>query len=86
MIFFSFFCFGKGWKPAARTTRISRVTSEPNDPDTLCSALTGVYNAVKNQSHAWPFLKPVDKNEVPDYYHHIKYPMGELSFFFTNLH
>ncbi|EEB10824.1 conserved hypothetical protein [Pediculus humanus corporis] len=64
-----------GWKPAARTTRISRVTSEPNDPDTLCSALTGVYNAVKNQSHAWPFLKPVDKNEVPDYYHHIKYPM-----------
>ncbi|CAG2065927.1 unnamed protein product, partial [Timema podura] len=30
---------------------------------------------VKNHSAAWPFLKPVDKNEVPDYYDHIKFPM-----------
>jgi hypothetical protein len=32
---------------------------------------------VKNHAAAWPFLKPVDKAEVPDYYDHIKYPMGE---------
>lgn len=34
---------------------------------------------VKSHAAAWPFLKPVDKNEVPDYYDHIKYPMGEYS-------
>ena len=30
------------------------------------------------QSHpnAWPFLKPVDKAEAPDYYEHILFPMG----------
>ncbi|KAH9644436.1 hypothetical protein HF086_000687, partial [Spodoptera exigua] len=32
---------------------------------------------VKNHTSAWPFLKPVDKTEVPDYYDHIKYPMGK---------
>lgn len=32
------------------------------------------------QSHkmAWPFLEPVDPNEVPDYYTVIKDPMGKL--------
>jgi hypothetical protein len=31
------------------------------------------------QSHAsaWPFLKPVEKSEAPDYYDHIKFPMGK---------
>jgi Transcription factor involved in chromatin remodeling, contains bromodomain len=32
---------------------------------------------IKNHNAAWPFLKPVDKNEVPDYYDHIKFPMGK---------
>lgn len=32
---------------------------------------------VRNHNAAWPFLKPVDKLEVPDYYDHIKYPMGK---------
>ena len=26
---------------------------------------------------AWPFLEPVDPDEVPDYYNVIKEPMGE---------
>ena len=26
---------------------------------------------------AWPFTKPVDPNEVPDYYKVIKEPMGQ---------
>lgn len=31
-----------------------------------------------SQTHAaaWPFQKPVDKSEAPDYYDHIKFPMG----------
>lgn len=33
------------------------------------------------QAHAsaWPFLKPVDKNEAPGYYSIIKFPMGTSS-------
>lgn len=30
---------------------------------------------MKNHSSAWPFLKPVDPIEVPDYYSFIKYPI-----------
>ena len=31
------------------------------------------------QSHAsaWPFVKPVEKSEAPDYYDHIRFPMGK---------
>ena len=36
-----------------------------------------MYVQIKNHAAAWPFQKPVDKDEVPDYYDHIKYPMGE---------
>ena len=37
------------------------------------------------QTHAsaWPFLKPVDKAEAPDYYDHIRFPMGKLANFIT---
>lgn len=36
---------------------------------------------IKFQAHkcAWPFIDPVDANEVPDYYNVIKEPMGELN-------
>nr|XP_026491863.1 histone acetyltransferase KAT2A [Vanessa tameamea] len=57
-----------GWRDvrAART---------PADADADPAALRAVLHAVKNHAAAWPFLKPVDKTEVPDYYDHIKYPM-----------
>jgi histone acetyltransferase len=29
---------------------------------------------------AWPFLEPVDPDEVPDYYDIIKEPMGKFTF------
>lgn len=64
-----------GWRPAARQTRVARITEECADPDMLAATLRNVLNAVKNHAAAWPFLKPVDKTEVPDYYDHIKYPM-----------
>lgn len=43
--------------------------------NSLYNGLKEVLNSVKKQNNAWPFLKPVDKNEVPDYYDHVKYPM-----------
>ncbi|XP_068622942.1 histone acetyltransferase KAT2A isoform X1 [Battus philenor] len=48
--------------------------AEP-EPDAEPGTLRVVLHAVKNHAAAWPFLKPVDKTEVPDYYDHIKYPM-----------
>ena len=31
----------------------------------------------QNHASSWPFLKPVDKDDVPDYYEIIKYAMGK---------
>ncbi|CAH2240353.1 jg17349 [Pararge aegeria aegeria] len=55
--------------------RESRATRAAPDPEPDPSALRAVLHAVKNHAAAWPFLKPVDKADVPDYYDHIKYPM-----------
>ncbi|KAG1653006.1 Histone acetyltransferase KAT2A [Nymphon striatum] len=58
-----------GWKP-------DKITSfKEIDPDQLLSSMKIVLNAIKSHGSAWPFLKPVDPVEVPDYYDHIKYPM-----------
>jgi len=71
-----------GWKNYAQTrTRGVAKGSQSSELDcidmseSLYSALNNVLNSVKNHSTAWPFLEPVDKDEVPDYYDHIKYPM-----------
>ncbi|OXU25854.1 hypothetical protein TSAR_004246 [Trichomalopsis sarcophagae] len=73
-----------GWKNYAQTrTRGVAKGSQGPEPmeacldinDSLYNALKSVLTSVKNHSAAWPFLKPVDKSEVPDYYDHIKYPM-----------
>ncbi|XP_076445875.1 histone acetyltransferase KAT2A-like isoform X2 [Babylonia areolata] len=50
-------------------------TEEPMDPDVLYTSLRTVLQQVKNHASGWPFLKPVDKADAPDYYDHIKYPM-----------
>ncbi|XP_062563590.1 histone acetyltransferase KAT2A isoform X1 [Armigeres subalbatus] len=64
-----------GWRPQFRAQRTSRPLEESADPDKLSNALTGVLQSVRQHSAAWPFLKPVNPAEVPDYYDHIKYPM-----------
>ncbi|KAL1116883.1 hypothetical protein AAG570_005352, partial [Ranatra chinensis] len=64
-----------GWRPVLRTTRVSRLTEECSDPDTLYKLLKTVLHSIKNHELGWPFQKPVDKTAVPDYYDHIKYPM-----------
>ena len=33
---------------------------------------------MRGHASSWPFLKPVDRAEVPDYYDHIKFPMGTM--------
>ena len=35
---------------------------------------------MQNHSLAWPFLQPVPKEEVPDYYVVIKSPMGKFMY------
>ncbi|KAG0428131.1 hypothetical protein HPB47_024871 [Ixodes persulcatus] len=59
-----------GWKPDKKY-----VKQEQIDPDQLYQAMKSVLIQVKNHSSAWPFQKPVEKAEAPDYYDHIKYPM-----------
>ncbi|CAL1681482.1 unnamed protein product [Lasius platythorax] len=72
-----------GWKSyaQARTRGLAKGTQSSELVDcidmseSLFNALNSVLNSVKNHSTAWPFLEPVDKDDVPDYYDHIKYPM-----------
>ncbi|XP_076270136.1 gcn5 acetyltransferase isoform X2 [Rhynchophorus ferrugineus] len=63
-----------GYKPATRTTRGQHL-EESQDIETLTNMLKTVLTAVKNHESSWPFRQPVDKDEVTDYYDHIKYPM-----------
>lgn len=64
-----------GWRPQYRAQRAARPLEESADPDKLANSLNVVLQSVRQHSAAWPFLKPVNPTEVPDYYDHIKYPM-----------
>lgn len=39
-----------------------------------------IINKLRNNKNSWPFHKPVDFKEVPDYYEVIKEPMGNFTF------
>ncbi|PIC55728.1 hypothetical protein B9Z55_000881 [Caenorhabditis nigoni] len=43
--------------------------------DTLDTRITSILKKLTADKNAWPFLKPVDKHEVPDYYAYIKHPI-----------
>ena len=47
----------------------------PENLDQLNSDLRYILNQVKQHANAWPFLKPVDPAEAPDYLQTIKFPM-----------
>ncbi|KAL0126490.1 hypothetical protein PUN28_005091 [Cardiocondyla obscurior] len=72
-----------GWKnyTQTRTRGVSKglqgseIVDCTDMSDSLYTTLLNVLNSVKNHSTAWPFLEPVNTDEVPDYYDHIKYPM-----------
>lgn len=59
-----------GWKPSL--TKSEDVVS---DADQLQSQLKNILTQVKNHASSWPFQRPVEISEAPDYYDHIKYPM-----------
>lgn len=50
-------------------------TSSKEDSEKLFNSLKTILNQVKAQSSAWPFLRPVETSEAPDYYDFIKNPM-----------
>jgi len=40
-----------------------------------CNQILHLLNDLQNNTNAWPFQRPVNKDEVPDYYEVIKEPM-----------
>ena len=68
-----------GWvpppeRPGSGGSRLNAGRSA-DDPDFLYNAFKTILNSTKNHQSAWPFLHPVDRKAVADYYDHIKYPM-----------
>lgn len=63
------------WKPQNKVQRSNQSTDDSSDLDKLAKTLGTILAMVRQHASSWPFLKPVDKTEVPDYYEHIKYPM-----------
>ena len=64
-----------GWMQSQSGLSGRRSVTEDGDPEQLYQALRTVLNQLRGHTSAWPFLKPVDREEVPDYYDHIKFPM-----------
>jgi len=65
-----------GWEPPPHSgTRSTRNSDEKADSEHLYNVYKTILNACRNHQSAWPFLNPVDRKSVPDYYEHIKFPM-----------
>ena len=55
--------------------RVTRNSDDKIDPDQLYNSLKTILTSCRNHQNSWPFLNPVDRKAVPDYYDHIKFPM-----------
>ena len=55
--------------------RATKNSDDKIDPDQLYNALKSILTSCRNHQYSWPFLNPVDRKAVPDYYDHIKFPM-----------
>ena len=67
-----------GYVPTEKTGnngRSTRNSDEGKDAEGLYSILKTILQGVKNHQSAWPFVSPVDRKAVPDYYDWVKYPM-----------
>ncbi|CAG2112377.1 unnamed protein product [Medioppia subpectinata] len=60
-----------GFKIEKHKQREDRNDSE----NSLLSVFKTILTQVKNHNSSWPFLRPVETSEAPDYYDYIKYPM-----------
>uniref|UniRef100_UPI0005218383 histone acetyltransferase KAT2A n=1 Tax=Ciona intestinalis TaxID=7719 RepID=UPI0005218383 len=60
-----------GWKPNSDGKRKEIVESV----ESLFAPLKAIVQSMRSHSSAWPFLEPVKKSEVPNYYDVIKSPM-----------
>ncbi|KAH8732093.1 Bromodomain-containing protein [Phaeosphaeriaceae sp. PMI808] len=58
-----------GWSP-----KMDELAREPRHGRHF-NVLRHFLSQVRNHTQAWPFVKPVDRDEVPDYYNVIKSPM-----------
>ena len=56
-------------------SRVTRNSDDKQDPDQLYNSLKTILTSCRNHQNSWPFLNPVDRKAVPDYYDHIKFPM-----------
>ncbi len=57
-----------------------RAQEDEESIESLQLALKAALQSIKSHHSAWPFLKPVDPDDVPDYYEVITDPIG-TSFF-----
>uniref|UniRef100_A0A2P2I164 histone acetyltransferase n=1 Tax=Hirondellea gigas TaxID=1518452 RepID=A0A2P2I164_9CRUS len=66
-----------GWRqpPPQPKKPPSEQSDFANDADYLYGLFKTLLTHIKSHASAWPFQHAVDRNEVPDYYDHIKYPM-----------
>lgn len=61
-----------GWTPELEKTVQESAESNPIYP-----LLRQLWNDIHDQTWSWPFIEPVDAENVPDYYDIIKNPMGK---------
>ena len=65
-----------GWNPPSQDkSRSTRNSDEKADAEHLYNVLKTILVACRNHQSSWPFMIPVDRKAVPDYYEHIKFPM-----------
>jgi len=65
-----------GWDPPPQAgSRNTRNSDEKADSEHLYNVMKTILTSCRNHQSAWPFLNPVDRKSVPDYYDHIKYSM-----------
>ncbi|CCH60454.1 hypothetical protein TBLA_0C06610 [Henningerozyma blattae CBS 6284] len=63
-----------GLKEAGWTPEMDKLAQQPKRGPHY-AAIQNILTEIQNHASAWPFLQPVNKEEVPDYYEVIKEPM-----------
>lgn len=62
--------------PCAAIPGMEHLSDEDSEPDQdMDHKIKTILQKLRADQAAWPFLKPVDSEEVPEYYDFIKYPM-----------